>query len=126
MFGAPELRTMGDHLEAQAAELREILLADEAELRESLPRRLGEALLGRGVGPNQILKEWDKNGDGNLSKIEFKQAVRLSLQLRASNDEVDAMFDMLDKDGDGSLDVDAERARARPLTLYCAPHKVPI
>ena len=58
------------------------------------------------------MKEWDRDGDGELSKIEFKQAVRLSLALKASNEQIDAIFDMIDVNGDASVGIESE---ARPL-----------
>ena len=41
-------------------------------------------------------------GDGELSKVELRQAVRGSLGLKASNAEVDRLFDDFDADGGGS------------------------
>lgn len=64
--------------------------------------------MARGITTAQLLKEWDKDGDGELTKIEFKQAVRLSLALKASNDQIDEIFDMLDVDGDGSIQIEVE------------------
>ena len=64
--------------------------------------------LDPGKTPAELVKEWDKNGDGDLSKIEFKQAVRLTLKLNATNDEIDEIFDLLDKDQDGHLIIESE------------------
>ena len=83
------------------------VLATERVLR-NLTRRLGEAILNRGISTAALIKEWDKDGDGELSKIEFKQAVRLTLAIKASNDQIDDIFDMLDVDGDGCIDIEVE------------------
>ena len=67
--------------------------------------RLGEAIIASRKTTDQLIREWDKNGDGNLSKIEFKQAIRLTLALTASNVEIDSVFDSFDESGDGSLEL---------------------
>ena len=83
-------------------------------------RRLGRALLqnqqamGAGDGAAKramaaLMKAWDTNGDGELSKMELRQAVRGKkegeLGLKATNQEVDQLFDDFDADGGGTLDL---------------------
>lgn len=94
------------HIERQSAEA----LAERAAslLDETFERRLGRALLqrtsrmstkpnkaggggGKGGAFGMLMQDWDKNGDGELSKQEFRQAVRSSLGLKAANGEIDAL-----------------------------------
>ena len=35
----------------------------------------------------KMLKKWDRNGDGELNKVEFRQAIRGNLGVQASNSE---------------------------------------
>lgn len=54
---------------------------------------------------DELVRSWDKNGDGVVNKIELRQAVRNKLGLKATNKEIDDMFDTFDADGGGSLDL---------------------
>ena len=49
-----------------------------------------------------------------LSKVEFKQGIRLSLTMRASNDEIDEVFDSFDVRAEGSRSM---RARLCPTPM---------
>jgi Ca2+-binding EF-hand superfamily protein len=50
-----------------------------------------------------LFREWDDDGNGTISKKEFRQGLRL-FGLDADRGELDALFDALDKDGGGTLD----------------------
>ena len=54
------------------------------------------------------INEWDKTGDGRVSKGEFRLDVR-KLGLENSLDEVDQLFDKYDRDKGGTLDLDEVR-----------------
>lgn len=54
------------------------------------------------------MREWDTNGDGELDREEFRQAVRRSLQLKASDEKIVELFDHLDTNGDGALEIKTE------------------
>ena len=116
--------------EASTASSIETRAANLAE--EQFERRLGFALLRKGgSGPavsskvevektlNQCMRAWDKNGDGELSRQEFRQAVRgsdsKSLGVKASNAEIDMLFDEFDADGGGSLTLSELRPCLRAL-----------
>merc|ERR1719272_1223165 len=49
-----------------------------------------------------LFREWDEDGDGRVSKKEFRRALPL-LGLQVPREEVDALFDSWDPDGSGSL-----------------------
>jgi len=78
--------------------------------------RLAEALSGNDLAHqarrgsrsaiNELLREWDKNGDGEISNIEFRQAVRLHLKVRGSDAEINELFNEFDADKGGKLTLD--------------------
>lgn len=51
-----------------------------------------------------LIRSWDRNGDGMISKSEMRQIVRNDLGMKATNAEIDTMFDTFDADGGGELD----------------------
>ena len=70
-------------------------------------RRLGMAILDKMSGGKKLedlVREWDKNGDGDINTIEFRACVRNDLGLKSENKEIDAFFRKMDNDGGGSLD----------------------
>lgn len=83
----------------------------------SLAVKLGEALLTKwdeGTKTKNAAKEFfrkmDKNGDGSISKMEFRQTMRELELMGGKSDfhapDVDALYDSLDKDGSNDLDLD--------------------
>ena len=53
-----------------------------------------------------LVRTWDKNGDGDISKMEMRSLMRSEMNIKADNDEIDAFFMTIDRDGSGSLDLD--------------------
>jgi len=49
-----------------------------------------------------LFREWDEDGDGQVSKTEFRRAIPM-LGLEVANDQIDALFDEFDKDGGGEI-----------------------
>jgi len=49
-----------------------------------------------------LFREWDENGDGEISRDEFRKAVA-SLGLTVPKKEVDILFDQWDSDGGGAI-----------------------
>lgn len=91
-------------LSKQAELLAEVKSLAKEEVG-TLRYKLGEAILQSGKSIASLIREWDKNGDGVLSKIEFKQAVRLNLVIKASNEEIDSIYDSFDTGGNGNVKV---------------------
>ena len=60
---------------------------------KSLARTLGRAIYQRNKNTQSLIKEWDRNRDGVINKVEWRVAIRNILQLKASNDSLDALFD---------------------------------
>jgi len=74
-------------------------------------RRLGSQVMDALVAVKtatplaDLIRQWDKNNDGDISLIEFRACVRNNLHLKADNQEIDAFFNTMDGDGGGSLDL---------------------
>ena len=69
-----------------------------------------------------LIREWDANGDGAVTKMEFRQSLRNpKLELVADNvSELDALFDRLDKDKGGSLDLGEVKAAMKIMQTESA------
>jgi len=66
---------------------------------------LKEALALSATRVIDLFKEWDEDGDGTVSKKEFRRAVpMLGLDPVPSKEDIDALFDQWDPDGSGSID----------------------
>ena len=50
-----------------------------------------------------LFREWDENGDGEISKEEFKSAMRV-LKIESTPEGVDALFERFDAYGNGTID----------------------
>ena len=127
-----EMRAIAS-LTLTAAELREIAQGFErtgaARLAvvgsfESLPLTLGQVLMDKmdaGIkeGAQAFFRELDANGDGTVTRIEFKQMMRkLGLVgdgAQYSPKSVDALFSELDEDGGGELDLTEITAALKKL-----------
>ena len=90
-----------------AAKVRSSLLhntsvsLDEAD--GLLAEQLRDALVRNAVRVIDLFREWDSNGDGTVSKYEFREAMP-QLGLRAPPSVVDAVFDEFDRGADGSIE----------------------
>jgi len=61
-------------------------------------------LVRKKSNPKDLVAEWDRKHKGEISKVEFRQGVR-GLGLKADNKDIDILFDTIDTDGGGSLDL---------------------
>lgn len=83
---------------------------ESAEAKEERLRR-NVALLRRALATHvkrvmALFEEWDEDGDGTVSKAEFRLAMRsLTAQwgLRVSREDIECLFDSLDDSGDGLI-----------------------
>lgn len=126
---AEELRCSGDLRTAAVAEDEHATALDaqatKSEDGENFERKLGGALAeheqaraamaGSKQALADLIRSWDKNGDGEISTIEFRQAVRNQLGVRATNDEIDELFKSFDADGSGKLDLKELRPALKAL-----------
>ena len=87
--------------------LQEASKAEEKALEvfSTFERQLGAALKKKGQKINELLRDWDSEGKGEIKKIAFRQKVRGSLGIKANNAEIDNFFNSMDEDKGGSLDL---------------------
>ena len=104
------------HIEQQAVEL-DAMAAHRADAgsRDTFERRLGAALMAQTKPLSELMRDWDKNGDGDINTIEFRACVRNSLGLKSNNEEIDGWFSTVDLDGGGSLDFPELKAAFKSL-----------
>lgn len=100
---------------AAATKLQAIMRgnAERKSLTEPLMVRLGKLLVARGESPEEVLRQWDTDGDGTVAQDEFAKQVRL-LGLAASDMELNTLFNELLGSSDSEVDdVDEDRGPAR-------------
>lgn len=100
LMPAKEVRSV---LEAQSNKLKR---EEEAAFHMPLHVRLGEALAARQTKVRELVREWAKRGVEPISKMEFRSNVRKVVGKATSTKEVDGLFQQLDADQGGTLDVD--------------------
>ena len=71
-----------------------------ATLRQQLRDALGSKL----IRVMTLFRLWDENGDGKISKEEFRRALARLLDTPPSNNDSDALFDEIDLDGSGTIE----------------------
>jgi len=112
-------------LEAQAAAARAQAVEREAKADETgeatFERRLGAALIARTATQklSDFVRECDRNGDGTISRNEWRVCVRNMLKLKADNKEIDRWFASADADGGGSLDIAELKDALKALRQEC-------
>ena len=70
----------------------------------SLGLKLGMLIVTKGWSIQSIITQWDADGDQSVDKDEFRTHVK-SLCAQYSTFEIDKLFDSLDADGGGALDL---------------------
>lgn len=93
-------------------EIERKLLADsdveEAKCFDTVASKLGRLLMEKAIKVEGLMNEWDRNHDGDISKQEFRLNVRKLglLEGEANTKELDALYESLDSDGSGALDLE--------------------
>ena len=80
--------------------------AHEARNLDEQRAKLREALLNNADKLSRKFKEWDEDGDGGVSKVEFRKAVPqmgIPMMVGIPPEDIDELFDALDVDGSGSI-----------------------
>lgn len=95
--------------ETKENEAKEMEKEASQKLVSTLPRQFGQALssrLGKGdkESVKKLLRDMDKNGDGQVQNIELRQMIRNHLKIKATNAEIDDLFNSIDTDGSGQID----------------------
>ena len=75
----------------------------DEDSEKSVGQQLKEAMKANAVRVIDLFREWDTDGDGEVSRKEFHKAMPM-LGFDASKKEIDALFDSWDPDGGGSID----------------------
>ena len=70
------------------------------ELRRTLNRQVLKAHAAKVI---TVFQSWDLDGDGAISKREFRRAVQPLLNLPAGPEALDELFDLFDSDGSGCI-----------------------
>ena len=110
-----------DDAEAATAEAAALDLQASSATTMTFDRRLGAALINKNMADtsrsklNELVRAFDKNGDGEVQLMEFRQAVRGTLKLKADNKEIDDFFAGYDTDGGGTLDAAELKALLKSL-----------
>jgi len=94
-----------------------------ARARPGLEQQVGEALQARAAKAkdeftfvSDLAREWDPNRDGAISKMEFRAAVRKLLDGRQLDvKEIDSLFNDIDLDRGGEVDISELKAGIRRL-----------
>ena len=74
------------------------------KVEASLSQQVAETLVRKSYNPKDLVAEWDRKHKGEINKVEFRQGVR-GMGIKADNKDLDTLFDSIDADGGGSLDV---------------------
>jgi len=77
-------------------------IAIDESSAKTVTEQMRDILSQHAVRVIDLFREWDEDGDGTVSKKEFRKAMPL-LGLEVPRKEVDALFDEWDPDGSGSL-----------------------
>ena len=88
---------------------------DGVPVQVPVEEQISRALRQQGAHVVEMFKMWDEDGDGEVSRDEFRKAMPV-LGVHASRQDVNACFDRWDPDGSGALSLRelAEALRAPP------------
>ena len=79
--------------------------------------QLRDILIDNAVRVIDLFRDWDDDGDGQVSKKEFRKAM-VALGLKVGRKDADALFDTFDPDGGGSIDYkELQKALKRRVAL---------
>jgi len=82
--------------------VNELLALGNDVMRTSM-RQMAEKLSGQAARVIDLFKKWDRDGDGSISKVEFRKAMPMLGITGHTQAEVDALFESFDPDGSGEI-----------------------
>ena len=85
---------------------------DDAQLAAQLGEKIQQVLEKNMTRVMDVFKEWDADGNGQISVLEFRAACR-HLDLPLGKEEVEKIFSVLDPDRSGSLSFKGRRIALR-------------
>ena len=83
---------------------------------KSVQEQLREVLVGTGARVTDLFNAWDYNGNGSISRREFKQALTLLGMGQSTEEEMHAIFDTFDLDGSGVISMRELQKHLRHVT----------
>ena len=96
----PEMRRQSTSGEKGAALASTVQIdPEDGDVQE----QLRQILIDNAVRVIDLFRDWDDDGDGKVSKKEFRKAM-VALGVDVPRKDVDALFDAFDPDGGGSID----------------------
>ena len=102
---ATELATLEKEQSAKRAAMEATAERLKASKGSTLKLKLGHAIAKRNISTVALMRLWDANGDGNLTKEEFMQALQRTLKIEATLKEMSSLFDSFDEDRSGSVTI---------------------
>ena len=104
-------------LEEHEQEQLEHIQQLEAEDHNTLEAKLGRLLMEQNLRVDELVRQWDRNQDGDISKQEFRINVRkLGLtEKMATSIQLDQLYNSLDLDGSGQLETSEVRVALKRL-----------
>ena len=116
---ATELATLEKEQGAKRAALEATATQLEASRDSTLKLKLGHAIARRNISTAALMRLWDANGDGDLTKEEFMQALKRTLKIEANIKEMSELFDSFDEDRGGSVTINELQPAVARLHEYC-------
>ena len=122
---AAALRRRSFHAQALLAAMEEAVLAEEQleELQKGAQPvvvALAEVLKKKKLKPSELLQSWDDNGDGVIQRAEFHMHIK-ELGIDAPPADVDKLFDDIDEDNSGTLELVEIKQMPRKLQEASIP-----
>ena len=105
-------------LEAEVAGLmnRAEMVLKGGKVKKVFPVRVGELLASKKTKLSELMKDWDVNADGNVSKQEFRLNIRKMFEKeKADAREIDLLFAAIDEDKSGKLELQEVTAAMKKL-----------
>jgi len=116
---ATELATLEMEQGAKRAALEATATQLEASRDSTLKLKLGHAIARRNISTAALMRLWDANGDGDLTKEEFMQALKRTLKIEANIKEMSELFDSFDEDRGGSVTINELQPAVARIHEYC-------
>ena len=115
---ARELEEVGTLFEAACAATVAFEEA-EGELQsmrasQTTSSKLGALLKTRNLKLGDVVRAWDTDGNGSVDPAEFRQHVK-GMGFKAPDDDIDEVFQELDGDGSGELDLEELKVALKKL-----------
>ena len=100
--GAPPTQSVGSSILNVGRKVGDAIDLDEGADAPPITEQIASALRASSARVLDLFREWDANGDGEVSREEFHRAIP-ALGLTVPKKEVDALFNEWDKTGDGAI-----------------------